>query len=200
MFYCAPKMTTEQLAQTLENQLEWLTSGTCLNINNGESQFVLANEAECQKVLDTLMAENTVSDPNVIVKSMDFTEDVRTENSNVRISQLQNAEDVLNAIKTGKEALEIHEVVEGESLWSIATSNGLTVDELKALNPQLETERLQIGQELTLNSLKPLLSVRLTKEVTVEETIAYATQTEETASLLRGEKEVKVAGQEGKSW
>lgn len=194
----APKMTTEQLAQTLENQLEWLTSGTCLNINNGESQFVLANEAECQKVLDTLMAENTVSDPNVIVKSMDFTEDVRTENSNVRISQLQNAEDVLNAIKTGKEALEIHEVVEGESLWSIATSNGLTVDELKALNPQLETERLQIGQELTLNSLKPLLSVRLTKEVTVEETIAYATQTEETASLLRGEKEVKVAGQEGK--
>ena len=194
----APKMTTEELTAALENDLEWLTAGTCLNINNGESQFVLPNEAECQKVLDTLMAENTVSDPNVIVKSMDFVQDVRTENSNVRISQLQSADEVLAAVKAGKEAVQIHEVVEGESLWSIATSNGLTVDELKALNPQLQTERLQIGQELTLNSVQPLLSVRLTKEVTVEESIAYATQTEETASLLRGEKEVKVAGQEGK--
>ena len=38
-------------------------------------------------------------------------------------------------------------------------------------------------QELTLTALKPLLSVQVTKEVTVEETIAYATQTEETAAL-----------------
>lgn len=194
----APKMTADELAGTLQNELEWLTSGTCLNINNGESQFVLPSEAECQKVLDTLMAENTVSDPNVVVKSMDFVEDVRTENNNVRVSQLQNADEVLAAVKTGKEAVQIHEVIEGESLWSIATSNGLSVDELKALNPQLETERLQIGQELTLNSVQPLLSVRMTKEITVEESIAYSTQTEETSSLLRGEKEVKVAGQEGK--
>lgn len=194
----APKMTADELAGTLQNELEWLTSGTCLNINNGESQFVLPSEAECQKVLDTLMAENTVSDPNVVVKSMDFVEDVRTENNNVRVSQLQSADEVLAAVKTGKEAVQIHEVIEGESLWSIATSNGLSVDELKALNPQLETERLQIGQELTLNSVQPLLSVRMTKEITVEESIAYSTQTEETSSLLRGEKEVKVAGQEGK--
>lgn len=194
----APKMTTEELTDTLLERLEWLTSGTRLNIANGEYQFMLASESECQTVLDTLLAENTISDPNVIVKSMDFVEDVHMENCNVRINQLQNSADVLAAIKAGKEELKIHEVVEGESLWLIATNNGLTVDELKALNPQLQTERLQIGQELTLNSLQPLLSVQVVKEITIEEPIAYATQTEETASLLRGEKEVKVAGQDGK--
>lgn len=194
----APKLTTEELAAALDEHLQWLTSGSLLNINNGEVQFVLANEAECQQVLDTLYAENTVSDPNVVIKAVDFVEDVRTENANVRISELQKADDVLAAIKAGKEAVQTHSVVQGESLWSIATANGITVDELKALNPQLQTERLQIGQELTLTALKPLLSVQVTKEVTVEETIAYATQTEETTALLRGEKEIKVAGQDGK--
>lgn len=194
----ASKMNTEQLADAFNTQLEWLTSGTYLNINNGEIQFVLPSEADCQKVMDTLFAENTVSDPNVVIKSIDFVEDVRTENANVRISQLQNAEDVLATIKAGKEAVQVHSVVQGESLWSIATANGLSVDELKGLNPQLETERLQIGQELTLTALEPLLSVQITKEVTLEEPIAYSVQTEETSTLLRGEKEVKVAGQEGK--
>lgn len=194
----APKMSIEELADTIDENVEWLTNGTVININNGEYQFTVATEAEGQKVLDTLYAESTVSDANVVIKSIGFLEDVKLENTNVRIAQLESADDILATIKAGKEAVQIHSVVEGESLWSIARSNGLTVDGLKALNPQLKTERLQIGQELQLSKLEPLLNVVVTKEVTAEEAIAYETQVEESAELLRGEKEVKTQGQEGK--
>lgn len=192
------KLTTEELSEKIDDNVQWLINGVILNINNGELQFAVANEAEGQKVLDTLFAENTVSDPNVVIKSIDFLEDVKLEKANVQISQLKSSDEILAQIKAGKEAVQIHSVVVGESLWSIAHDNGLTVDGLKQLNPQLETERLQIGQELQLTKLEPLLNVVLTKEVTAEEMIAYETQIEESAELLRGEREVKTAGQEGK--
>ena len=73
------KLTTEELSEKIDDNVQWLINGVILNINNGELQFAVANEAEGQKVLDTLFAENTVSDPNVVIKSIDFLEDVKLE-------------------------------------------------------------------------------------------------------------------------
>lgn len=42
-----------------------------------------------------------------------------------------------------------HTVQEGDSLWSIAEANGISVDALRAANPGL-SERLRVGQELVI--------------------------------------------------
>ena len=194
----AEKMNTEELTKALSENVEFLAQGTVLNINNGEAQFTLSNHTEGQKVLDTLIAENTVSSDNAIIKSVDFVEDVRLEDTNVRISQIKSSDQVLASIKQGKEAEKFHQVAEGESLWLIARNNDLSVEELKALNPQLTTERLQIGQELKLTKLVPLVSVAVTKEVTAEESIAFETKYVDSTKLLRGEQEITTKGQEGK--
>lgn len=194
----AGKMDTMELASTLNEHIEWLTKGTILNIENGNVQFALRSHEEGQKVLDTLFAENTQAASNVIIKSVGFLEDVRLEDTNVRLSQLTTAEEALTVIKQGKEAMRTHAVVEGESLWSIANNNNLSVEELKTINPQLTTERLQIGQELTLTKLEPLVNVVITKEVSSEEVIAFETEYQDTDKLLRGENEITTAGQDGK--
>lgn len=191
------KLSSDELAEELDKNVEWLAQGAVLNINNGETQFVLKNQAEAQKIIDTLYAENTTTDENSIVKSVGLLEDVRIEDTNVRISQLTTAEDALATIREGKEAIKIHTVVSGDSLWAIARSNGLTVDELKALNPQLESEKLKLEQQLTLTKLEPLLNVVVTKEVTTEETIAHETEYKDNSSLLRGESKVITAGKDG---
>ena len=94
--------------------------------------------------------------------------------------------------------MKTHVVEEGESFWMIAHNNDLSVDELQKLNADTVPEKLQIGQEIVLTKQEPLVSVVVTKEVTVEETIAHSTEYKDTSSLLKGENKVVTKGSDGK--
>lgn len=192
------KMDSTELAALLEEEVEWLAPGAVININNGEIQFAVATEADGQKVLDKLKETATADLGNAVVKSVDFQEDVSIEAGNVKVSEIQSPEKILEQIQEGKEAVKTHVVEEGESFWMIAHNNDLSVDELQKLNADTVPEKLQIGQEIVLTKQEPLVSVVVTKEVTVEETIAHSTEYKDTSSLLKGENKVVTKGSDGK--
>lgn len=192
------KMDSTELAALLEEEVEWLAPGAVININNGEIQFAVATEADGQKVLDKLKETATADLGNAVVKSVDFQEDVSIEAGNVKVSEIQSPEKILEQIQEGKEEVKIHVVEEGESFWMIAHNNDLSVDELQKLNADTVPEKLQIGQEIVLTKQEPLVSVVVTKEVTVEETIAHSTEYKDTSSLLKGENKVVTKGSDGK--
>lgn len=192
------KMDSTELAALLEEEVEWLAPGAVININNGEIQFAVATEADGQKVLDKLKETATADLGNAVVKSVDFQEDVSIEAGNVKVSEIQSPEKILEQIQEGKEEVKTHVVEEGESFWMIAHNNDLSVDELQKLNADTVPEKLQIGQEIVLTKQEPLVSVVVTKEVTVEETIAHSTEYKDTSSLLKGENKVVTKGSDGK--
>lgn len=191
------KLSDAELADVIDEKVDWLTEGSVLSIDNGAHKFSFSNEAEGQKVLDTLKAEAATSQEDAIIKSIEFQESVTLENTNVQLSQVKTADAALEQIKQGQEAIKTHIVSEGESLWLIAHNNDISVSELETLNPDVNPERMQIGQELNLSKIEPLLNVVLTKELTKQETIAYSTEYKETASLLRGETKTVTEGVEG---
>lgn len=191
------KLSDAELADVIDEKVDWLTEGSVLSIDNGAHKFSFSNEAEGQKVLDTLKAEAATSQEDAIIKSIEFQETVTLENTNVQLSQVKTADAALEQIKQGQEAIKTHIVSEGESLWLIAHNNDISVSELETLNPDVNPERMQIGQELNLSKIEPLLNVVLTKELTKQETIAYSTEYKETASLLRGETKTVTEGVEG---
>lgn len=192
------KMDNKELAKLLDKEVDWLAPGAILNINNGESLFSVATEADGQKVLDKLKGEATSNVDDAVIKSVDFQEDVSVEAGNVKISKIESPEKILEQIKEGKVEVKTHVVVEGESFWMIAHNNDLSVDELQKLNADLIPERLQIGQEISLTKQEPLVNVVVTKEVTVEETIAHSTEYKDTSKLLKGETKVITEGADGK--
>ena len=192
------KMSNEELNTLIEEKVEWLTPGALLNVNNGEIQLTLASEADAQSVLDKLKEAATADLGDAVVKSVDFAEEVTIEAGNVKVSEIASPEKVLEKISEGKEEVKTHKVEEGESFWTIAHNNDLSVSELQNLNPGVVPEKLQIGQEISLTKLEPLVSVVVTKEVTVEETIAHATEYKKNSSLLKGEQKVITKGADGK--
>lgn len=194
----ASKMSSDELAALLEENVEWLVPGAVLNINNGETQFAVATEADGQKVLDKLKETATADLGSAVVKSVDFQQDVAIEAGNVKVSEIQTPSEILEQIQQGKEEVKTHVVAEGESFWMIAHNNDLSVNELQELNADIVPERLQIGQEILLTKQEPLVSVVVTKEVTVEETIAHSTEYKNTANLLKGETKVVTKGADGK--
>ncbi len=192
------KMSHDELLALLEEEVEWLAPGAVLSINDGETQFSVATEADGQQVLDKLKETATANLGDAVVKSVDFQEEVNIEAGNVKVSEIQSPDKILAQIQEGKEEVKTHKVEEGESFWMIAHNNDLSVNELQKLNADIVPEKLQIGQEILLTKQEPLVNVIVTKEVTVEETIAHSTEYKDTTSLLKGESKVVTEGADGK--
>ena len=191
-------LTDAEVAAVINEKVDWLTQGAALNVNNGEYQFAVATVEEGQSVLDKLKETAVANQGDATVKSVEFMEDVTLEAGNVKVGDVKTPTEIIAEIQAGKEAVKTHTVQKGESFWTIASNHDVTVRELQNLNPDINPNRLQIGQVINLTCLEPLINVVVVKEVTVEESIAYATEYKETANLYRGETQVVKKGTNGK--
>ena len=191
-------MTDEEVAAVINEQVDWVAAGATLNVNNGEYKFTVATVEDGQAVLDMLKEGALANQGDATIKSVEFLEDVTLESGNVKIGDVQTPAEIVATVQAGKEAIKTHTVAKGESFWTVAKNHGVTVSELQKLNPDVNPDRLKIGQVLNLTWLEPLINVVVVKEVTVEESIAYATEYKETANLYRGETQVVKKGTNGK--
>jgi len=103
-----------------------------------------------------------------------------------------------------KKASSTYTVKAGDTMWHIASANGMSIEELEKANPSLDPDKLMIGQQLNLSSTsdteEPDTSNVPSKvgDLTVStESIDFDTSYERTDSLYRGESEVKRAGVSG---
>ena len=191
-------LTEEEVAAVINEQVDWVAAGATLNVNNGEYKFTVATVEDGQAVLDMLKEGALANQGDATIKSVEFLEDVTLESGNVKIGDVRTPAEIVATVQAGKEAIKTHTVVKGESFWTVAKNHGVTVSELQKLNPDVNPDRLKIGQVLNLTWLEPLINVVVVKEVTVEESIAYATEYKETANLYRGETQVVKKGTNGK--
>ena len=191
-------LTEEEVAAVINEQVDWVAAGATLNVNNGEYKFTVATVEDGQAVLDMLKEGALANQGDATIKSVEFLEDVTLESGNVKIGDVQTPAEIVATVQAGKEAIKTHTVVKGESFWTVAKNHGVTVSELQKLNPDVNPDRLKIGQVLNLTWLEPLINVVVVKEVTVEESIAYTTEYKETANLYRGETQVVKKGTNGK--
>ena len=87
----------------------------------------------------------------------------------------------------------------GDVLGTIASKHNLTSAELLDLNPGVtESSLLQIGQELNVTVLKPLINVEVLYEKKVEEVIKHTKKVVETDEMYKGDTKVKQEGSDGK--
>lgn len=191
------RLSQAEVADIINENVDWLTAGAKVSVNNGEYEFSVKSEEEAQSILTTLKDEAVAATGNGTVKSVDFQEEVLVEACNVKVSEISSSANVLDTIRTGVEEIQVYKVQEGDSFWSIAQNHGLSVDALQKLNSNVKPERLQIGQEITLTGMEPLINVVITKEVTVQEAIKYNTEYKETSALFKGETKVVTAGKDG---
>lgn len=191
-------LTEKEVVAILNENVDWLTTGVIINVNNGEYRFSVATEEEGQAVLDKLKEAALANQGDATIKSVEFLEDITVESGNVKIGDVKTPSEIVAEVQAGKEAVKTHTVQQGESFWTIASNYGISVYELQQLNSDINPNRLQIGQEINLNCLEPLINVVVVKEITVEESIAYTTEYKETASLYRGETQVVKKGSDGK--
>ncbi len=110
---------------------------------------------------------------------------------------LMSVQEAISYIVTGSKEPITYVVQGGDTLWDIATSNGLDPYELQEMNPGFTPESMQIGQVVNLYAIKPFVTVQTTEVIKSTELIPYETVYENTSNLYKGQTSVKSAGQNG---
>ncbi|MBE5825700.1 MAG: M23 family metallopeptidase [Butyrivibrio sp.] len=118
-----------------------------------------------------LAYDKDFSDYKLGLMSMDFADKVEIVESYLPDSELTDLNTAIDDVTKDKETNQIYEVQSGDTLGTIALKFGLTVDDLVAMNENLESERttIRVQDNLIVTVPEPELSVKYVIEQYYEE-------------------------------
>ena len=161
---------------------------------NGESMGIVKDYEMLNQTLDDI--KNQYVNSNTV--SAEFVESVRMDpvySADV-VSTIGEVQERLAENTTGETT---YTVVSGDTFNGIAHANDMAVSDLKALNPNVNINRLQIGDVLNVKEYIPKLSVRTVEDQTYREAIACPVVKVEDSSMYKGDTKVLVQGTEGEA-
>jgi murein DD-endopeptidase MepM/ murein hydrolase activator NlpD len=164
---------------------------------DGAKLATLDSEKTAQDLLQQVQRQFLSADDAERYTKIDFVENIEIREIETKLANLENPEEVFDYVMTGAVEQKIHSVEKGETLSEIAKAYGINTAELSALNPQVIPERMQIGQELILEDIVPLLMVETTEVATYVEPVPFEITYENTSALYQGEQTIKLAGSAG---
>ena len=179
----------DELERELTDEIGLVAYGYSLYINDelvGATQYEGAIEALLEQIRQASSSADTLS--------VDFIEDVRVVEGYVPTEQLVNLgriAEVINSTKSG----EVTYTVERGDTWSkIAANNGMSNDELLAINPGYNINKLNIGDVLVLSKEVPYLTVRVTERQNYVEEVNYDIDYVDDPSMYQGDTRVLIKG------
>lgn len=185
-----PEKVMAQLKDALAYKAE-----ACEITINGTTTFLVKDEAEYNKVIQ-LVKEYYVQEEETLIE-VTIEDDITLTPVLADPTRILDAEDVAQVLLEGRNRRQVYLVSRGDTLSEIASRNNLGTSELRDLNPQLNGDFLQIGEELNLNVVEKLVNVVVVEEILREERIPFKTNTTYSSRLLHTQTRVNEEGEHG---
>jgi murein DD-endopeptidase MepM/ murein hydrolase activator NlpD len=170
--------------------------GYAIEVDGTKKAIVYSKEC-ADKLLNAIKSKYLTENASITYESVGFAENVDIVEISTKLGNIQREEDVLEYMLTGAVEIKTYSVESGDTFGQIAKDIGIDIDELMATNPDVDPARLQIGQELVLNRVCPVITVQTTEIAEYIEPIDYDIDYEETSTLYKGEQTVKSTGVKG---
>lgn len=183
-----------KLKEILDNKITFVAAATGIKID-GKVCLVVNDTQTAEAVLKKL--KDSLVDSKFSSSSVKFAEKVELVQVPVSLKEILEPEKAIELIKNGRQKKVTHIVSAGDSLWSIARKYDMHVAELKSANPDLAGENLDLGQELSLVRLEPMINVLAEGQITLNETVHYDVVVEKDSGMWRGRQKVKQKGADG---
>jgi len=184
----------EQIHSVLQSKLTYYTIGFEVKVNESPLYtFATKNDADLflDKVITQFITEGAT------VKTSTFEEDITVEEIETSPETFLSVDSAWDSFVKGKDELETYTVQKGDTTWDLVQNFKMDIDEMEVYNPDIDIERLQIGQVINLN--KPLAYINVVTVTTemVEETIQSQIVYEKSDDLFVGENKLKTEGTNG---
>lgn len=161
-------MTTESLLAKLRDSVAYNIEAYAIAVD-GNVVATLKNEQEAKEVLEYL---NELYTPEGVEDAkITYKEDVQIVSQFTNMDGIMTLEDAKNKIALGESSTKVHTVATGQTLSTIASLYDMSLNELLELNPNLSTtSSIYVGQEITVKSNDPFITVQATVTATEKET------------------------------
>lgn len=187
----------DELKGKIQEAIKVSIEAYAINVNGKDIAF-LNNEKHAVEILNSLKEKYKLIEENMDYKEISFVEDVNIMKKPTSIYDIKDKEEVIEYILMGSEEIKTYIVKEGDTVWDIMTEHNLTEEEMKEVNPDVDLEKINIGQEIIVMAVEPLINVKTIESIAYEESIPFEIQHEGSDKLYTGESKVKNKGIEGK--
>ena len=130
--------------------------------------------------------------------SVEFVEDVSIDYV-YAADDLLTVDEMRQALEANSTGETTYTVVKGDTFNAIAYANDMSVSDLKALNPDVDINRLMIGDVLNVKELIPVLSVQTTEHQVYTQAIECPVEEVEDSSMYIGDSKILTQGEEGEA-
>ncbi len=164
-------------------------------VADGETVTVLGTEADAKIVLRKLRAAYLPEgDANA---ETSFAEEVGIERVATTSNRIATIDKALEQISVARKESKHYTVASGDTFSGVASLTGLSVAELHELNPDVNTEKLKVGQDLALEAAKPAITVVTVSNETYEAEMPFETVYVDNDAVYQGESWIQEAGKNG---
>lgn len=162
-----------------------------------QAVVALKSKEEADQALELVKAHFTPSGVT-LVKPPRFKEKVTVQEGKFPVSEVAlDAERAAQKLIGGLEAPQYHTVKPGEFAIRIARKYGLTLEELKQLNPDKNLDRIKVGDKLLVKRGKPAVTVVCVYQIVKREPIPFKVERRFAPHLPGGALVTKQRGREG---
>jgi len=156
----------------------------------GASQSRTALELMLRRILLN-SAENATQVNTSFANKVEIVETTTSSAKNMPIAEMEKL------LTANKEETKIYTVQPGDTVSAIGQRYNMTVGEIKALNPELDEARINVGQEILLSGPVPYLSIQQIITESYVEEIPFQTLIEYDDSMYTNTSKMKSAGING---
>ncbi|MBS4030404.1 MAG: M23 family metallopeptidase [Clostridiales bacterium] len=181
----------------LRRELEYDVYAYVIIVNDKPTLAVRAIE-DYDRVIEELKGAYVSGKDNSVIQAVVLNDQVEARLTLVDPDALYSADKAADILRRGTDRSETYLVSRGDSLWTIARSNNMTVGQIQQANPQLgDSDRLQPGEELNLVVADPFVSVSVTEEVMLTQRIPFETKYQNDSKMYKGATKVITPGKYG---
>lgn len=164
---------------------------------DGKKWFTVSDKTALESLLGDYQKQYLKNvDAKAQIKNLSFRQKVEIVPVEVKPEELNTLESAKEKIYAGEQTVSL-EIKQGDTLWDLAKANNLTVEQLEALNPDIDPDKVFPGDKLVVKPFEPDLDVIIELENTVEESVPFDTEIQKDNSLFSNEKKFIREGIEG---
>ena len=190
--------TTIQRDMTNEVKASVKKRTVAIQANNIEIAVVSSDE-DAKKVIQGIEEYYypKIKNAKVTINSSKILENITIKDIKIDPKRVLSVNEAIMKIINGKGAEKKYTIKERDTIWDIAISNNVTVEDIKTANPDLNLDKIKIGQIIKLAVNLPYVNIRITASIDSKEQIPYESKNVTDKKIRKGYKKVKEHGRNG---
>ncbi len=161
---------------------------------DGQVIGALSNSADAYNVIEQIKLDRVDGDTDA---QIEFVQDIKVETMQTSVTMMITEDQLYERLNATSQGEHIYQVKSGDTISQIANDYEMNTSEVLALNPEVDSDKIKIGQELVVSAAVPTLSAKVTREIEYTETIPYETVKEDNDDMVLNSKKTVQQGSEG---